>query len=171
MKLVSIIVCISWLPHSIKRSIEVGSDWDIYYQAGLGNFVRGWVYKDFIHYFFIPFSWFGHDGGFVLLYFANIAAFLFVTLQLRGQIGILIWIASFYPILLALELGNIAPILAALCLSLPGAFLAMLVKPYLIILVFINAIRVHFQLFGDTQTWIIDSTHIQNKSLIYRRDL
>ena len=131
-----ILVSFAWFPHSIDRIHRLGYDFPIYYAAAHHQFVQGWVYSDSLWVLFSPLALFNLDTAFALWYALSVLAWL----EFAKRYPILSILAT-YPMLLGLELGQIAPILAWLCLSLPGALLAMAVKPYLVLFVVLQAIK------------------------------
>jgi hypothetical protein len=132
-----IIVSFIWFPHSLNKNCELGYCFPIYYQAGQENLVDGWVYNDLIGYIFYPFAKLPFDLAFGLWYSLCVLAWISIAWRwpLAGIIGA-------YPILLALQIGQIDPILAWLCLTPIGAILAACVKPYCVLFVVFHAFRI-----------------------------
>jgi hypothetical protein len=143
-----ILVSFAWFPHSLERIHRLGYDFPIYYAAAHHQFVQGWVYSDHLWVLFSPLALFDMDTAFAGWYALSVLAWL----EFAKRYPVLSILAA-YPMLLSLELGQIAPLLAWLCLSLPGALLAMAVKPYLVVFVILQAIR---RAVGIYQQWSRD---------------
>ena len=131
-----IILSFAWFPHSLERIHRLGYDFPIYYAAAHHQFVQGWVYSDHLWVLFSPLALFDMDTAFAGWYALSVLAWL----EFAKRYPILSIFAT-YPMLLSLELGQIAPLLAWLCFSLPGALLAMVFKPYLVLFVILQAIK------------------------------
>ena len=132
-----ILISFAWFPHSLQNNIDLGYCWDIYYEAGRGNFTEGWLYNDAVGFIFKPFAEFSYPVAFGIWY----------------SLGVMVWLSfmwhypivglmAFYPILLALEIGQIDPVLAWLCLTPLGSVLAACIKPYCLLFVVFHAWRI-----------------------------
>lgn len=131
-----VIVSFSFFPHSLERIHTLGYDFPIYYAAGRHVFLPGYVYSHSLWVFFWPLSWFTMDTAFAIWYAVSVLCWLsfakkFPVLAILGA----------YPMLLALELGQITPMLAWLCLTPLGSICAGIWKPYLFGFTLIHAGR------------------------------
>lgn len=126
MKWVLIIISAAWFPHSLNRVNALGYDFPIYYNAAL-DIDSGWFYADWVRYVFYPLTFVPMDVGFAIWY----SILVLTWIALSRQMGAVLTLLSVYPMLLCLELGQITPILAWLCLTPLGGVLAGGVKPYL----------------------------------------
>jgi hypothetical protein len=133
-----ILVATCWFPHSLERTTELGYDFPIYYRQALGMEDEGWLYAEYIVWVFRPLTLLDHGNAFLLFYALTVLAWVRVTARIDSWF---LWAASFYPMLLILELGNVAGILAYLVLTPLGSLLAGLCKPYLLVFSAFHAIR------------------------------
>ncbi len=139
-KWVIILISAGWFPHSLEKVTRLGYDWGIYYRAGQGNFGGGWYYNDMVGWLFRPFTWFTEGFSFVLWYILLVWSWVGLQRKLDTcGVGVLGSILVAYSMLLCLEVGQIAPILAWACLTPLGAVCSMLVKPYMFMFVLIHA--------------------------------
>lgn len=134
MKWLIILIAVAWFPHSLERIHSLGYDFPIYYQAGLGLHVEGWYYAEWVRAVFYPFTLIPLDAGFTVFYALLVLAWIGVARRLP----ILFAILSAYPMLLCLELGQITPILAWLCLFPFGSVIACAIKPYCVVFVLLH---------------------------------
>ena len=147
-RLLSVGIFIAWLPHSIARVYALGYDYPIYYLAARGVRQTAWLYPDYI----APvFGWltFGSSmyWGFVVFYILSILAWAYVASKIKNSVVVGL---SIYPMLLALELGQVAPILVAMCCTPVGAVVAGLCKPYCALFGIWHAARIyHKRRVGD----------------------
>lgn len=130
-----IVLSFAWLPHSLERVRALGYDFTIYWLAGQGVFRPDWVYSDNLAILLRPLGALPHDVGFAVLYSLSVLAWL----AFAGRVPLLAGLAT-YPMLLSLELGQVTPILAWLCLSPFGSVVAAWFKPYLVIFVVLHAV-------------------------------
>ena len=119
-------------------------DFWIYREAGGGNFVLGWLYKDWLGITFWPLTILDYQTSWIAWYGLQSACVIFLSLKMYKEFGLyglvgnlVIYKTSSW----ALASGNIAPVLAVLCLSPAGALVATLYKPYCIVFAFIHALR------------------------------
>jgi hypothetical protein len=118
-----------WFPHSLERVKSLGYDFPIYLSKG-----KGWLYGDWVGWIFEPFRWLQFDYAFLLWYSVLVLCWILIISKTQEfRVGWVLWLCSFYPILLCLELGQITPLLAWLCLSPVGSVIAGFVKPYLFV--------------------------------------
>ena len=130
-----IILSVAWFPHSLERIHALGYDFPIFYEAGRGHLMAGWVYSNHLAFVFTPLTLLPLDTAFALWYLLSVS--VWVSLAKRSW---LFGMFATYPMLLSLELGASAPIFAWLCLFPFGAFVAMLFKPYLVVFVLLHAV-------------------------------
>ena len=142
-----VLVSLVWLPHSYQRNINLGYDFRIFYEAGKGNFDyqadgKGWLYSNYVSYLFKPLSVLRYDIAFILWYGFNVSLWLLLIRRLDKLLPriwvITLSVISLYPMLLILELGQITPLLAFLCLSPLGSILGFFIKPYCIVFLCIH---------------------------------
>jgi hypothetical protein len=137
-----VLVSFAWFPHSLNRVMELGYDFPVYYRAAQGAVEPAWVYSDHLRVLFLPFTLLPLPVAFGAFY--GLSVLVWLDIWRRNWF---LAILGTYPMLLALELGQVAPILAWLCLSLPGSILAACFKPYLGVFVIIHALlraaRIH----------------------------
>lgn len=144
------LVVIALFPYSLERTVRLGYDYPIYYNAGRGDLshdftVGAWVYSDRLAVDFEPLAKLKYPHSFGLFYFATaVAVFLLVrrlfpsrnehpVLSVVG--AILLGGAAF----IILRCGNVTGILALLVTNPLGSVLAMCVKPYLAVFVVVHA--------------------------------
>lgn len=130
-----VLVSIAWFPHSLQRNIELGYDWQIYYNFSKYGTEWGWLYADWVKYVFKPFTLLPMEWAFGAWYAVLVSCWLYLVYRVRrtfGQSGFawVLFAFSFYPMLLVLELGQVTPLLAVLCLTPLGTVLAGIIKPY-----------------------------------------
>jgi hypothetical protein len=130
-----ILVSFAWFPHSLERVHRLGYDFTIYWMAGQGVLRADWVYSDHLAPVFLALGALPHDVGFAVLYSLSVLAWL----SFAGRVPGLALLAA-YPMLLSLELGQITPVLAWLCLSPLGSIVAAWFKPYLAVFVVVHAV-------------------------------
>ena len=108
-------------------------DFKIYYNFADHGDRNGWFYKDWTSIIWKPFTWISLDIAFIVWYVILVVCVLILVWKLLEiPYG---WIFVFPCIKIAgwsLGVGNIMPILAALCLTPLGCLAAGLVKPYLL---------------------------------------
>lgn len=131
-----IIVSFAWFNHSLERNLRIGYDFPIFYAAAHHQFLPGWVYSNHLWVFFAPLSLAPVEVSFGVWY----GLLVLVWLDVARRYPVLSVLAA-YPMLLSLELGASAPVMAWLCLSFPGAVLASCFKPYLVVFVILHAVR------------------------------
>lgn len=136
-----VVLSFGWFPHSLARIQALGYDFPIYYASGQGEFVHGWLYPNWTGIFFWPFTLLPMDAAFAVWY----ALIVLVWLWFAGRMPIVAVLAA-YPMLLSLELGQVAPMLALLCLSLPGSLLAGCLKPYLFVFSAVHSVILYHRL-------------------------
>lgn len=149
-----LIVCACWYPHSLERNRRLGYDFGIYYGAGLlmpegyrqlSHLIRepeqGWLYKDYVAVLFWPLAkWLPQRKAFLVWYIVLVASFVGMIAMIDFiPLKLLVALAGIYPMMLALELGQITPLLALACVNPWGAVAATLVKPYCFVFVVIHA--------------------------------
>jgi hypothetical protein len=136
------VLCIAgvlWFPHSLERTLRLGYDFPIYL-AGPGH--PGWLYRDWLSFVFEPFRALPYAWAFGAWYVLCLGAWLRLVYLVSGsKAGVVVAVASTYPALLSLELGQISPILAWLCLTPWGCLLAGLVKPWCLGFLVLHAVR------------------------------
>jgi len=140
----AIITSILWYPWALIRINLLGFDFPIYYYAAkeginserVTEVAQGWHYNNIIPYLFKPLTIFSLDVAFLIWYVILIFCWVIIIrfLVRRGLYGNILALVSFYPMLLNLELGQITPVLGALCLTPLGCVLAILIKPFCAIL-------------------------------------
>jgi hypothetical protein len=110
-------------------------DFVLYLNAALGNFLPGFIYKEFMAFVFIPFTW-TPDSLVAYTYYCafQTTAFLLITHKMFeikwGWVFILIAIPSFHDLL---QVGNIQIILSLLSMFIYSSIFVILIKPYLAI--------------------------------------
>lgn len=150
---VPILVSTAWFPVSLIRINRLGYDFPIYYYWAQGIKRGDWVYKDYVLYAFKPFTLLPLDWAFGVFYILMVLAWIGILKHLpHNLIGMALWVLSFYPMLLNLELGQITPILAWMCLFPAGSLLAGLVKPYCLIFSALHLITMFFRTSGFLST-------------------
>jgi len=103
----------------------------------------------------------------VLRFWYLLSVSVWVSLARRSWV---LGLLATYPMLLSLELGASAPLLAWLCLSPLGAFVAMLLKPYLVMFVLLHAVNFTVR---EHRKWggALAKDFLQNESHISRSSL
>jgi hypothetical protein len=131
-----------WYPHALIRTTALGYDFPIYYLAGKGLDVMGWMYADHIKLCFYWCRLLDYNQAFAIFYVVSMVCFLFLTYRLfkLGWLGIVFSVLALYPYLLTQDLGNVGIILAVLVLNPWGALCAMSCKPYLVLFVLFHAL-------------------------------
>jgi hypothetical protein len=156
---------LAWYPHSLERVHALGYDFTIFYQ---GPSHPGWLYAPWVSMLFEPLRVFPHDTAFAIHYVASTLAFCLLVRaadRTGPVLGALAFYVGMYPYLLSQELGSLTVILAALCLTFPGALLAGCVKPYLFGLALLHA--VHRFLRDRTAQALVDGSHVQVKPAVF----
>jgi hypothetical protein len=133
------ILGICWFPHSLERTLRLGYDFPVYL-AGPSH--PAWLYRDWLTVVFEPFRMVPYSVAFGCWYVLCLGAWLrLVYLLPRGIRWDVVAVLSVYPALLGLELGQVTPLLAWLCLTPWGVVLATLWKPYLAGFLVLHAVR------------------------------
>jgi hypothetical protein len=159
------LVSFMWYPHSLERVHALGYDFTIFFQ---GPTHPGWLYASWVSIAFEPLRIFPHDTAFAIHYTVSALAFCLLVAAVSRRSKPLGWIVcmlGMYPFLLSQEFGSLTPILAALCLTFPGALLAGCVKPYLFGIALIHAIY-QFHRTRTAQT-LVDGTRLQGQPVIF----
>lgn len=127
-----VVVSFVWFPFAYERLQNGTSDFNIY-MSGPEN--EHWYYNNWVAYPCQVLDTEEPSIGFAIFYSLGVLSWLLIARKypLAGLLGA-------YPILIGLEAGNVGPILAGLCLWFPGAILATLVKPYLVVFVVVHAV-------------------------------
>jgi hypothetical protein len=159
------LVSLAWYPHSLERVHRLGYDFTIFFQ---GPSHPGWFYAPWISVAFEPLRIFPHDTAFAIHYAVSTLAFCLLVRaadRTDHMLGLLALVLGAYPFLLSQELGSLTPILAALCLTLPGSLLAGCVKPYLLGVALLHA----FYQFRRSRTAqaLVDGSHVQVKPAVF----
>lgn len=131
------VIGICWYPHSLARVSRLGYDLPIFWEAGRGNLVDGWLYRDWLAVIFTPLGWLPIWGGFLVVYLVS----LYAWWKIGERVGWIWFLVSIYPMLLCLELGSLTAILGWMCLTALGSLVAGLFKPYLLVFSCIHAFR------------------------------
>ena len=115
-------------------------DFGIYYNFADHGDRQGWFYRDWTSIIWQPFTWIQFDFAFIVWYIISTLCVLIIVWKLLEiRYG---WILVPFCVKIAgwsLGVGNIMPILAALCLTPLGCLAAGLVKPYLLGFMVIHA--------------------------------
>lgn len=159
------LVSLVWYPHSLMRVQRLGYDFTIFFQ---GPSHEGWFYAPWVSIFFEPLRMFDHDTAFALHYAASAIAFcvLVHSVSRRSEVlGLLVCLVGLYPYLLSQELGGLSVVLAALCLTFPGALLAGCVKPYCLGFALYHAVH-QFRRDRKTSTRVLDGADVQVQSVV-----
>lgn len=165
MRLFVLIVSVAWFPHSLERVHSLGYDFTIYYT---GASHPGWLYAPWVSIFFEPLRLVSHDTAFTIHYGVSAIAFCVLVLSASRRsefLGLLVCIVGFYPYLLSQELGGLTVILAALCLTFPGALLAGCVKPYCLGFALYHAFH-QFRRDRKARTRVLDGADVQIQSAV-----
>ena len=128
-KWLQIIIGALWFPHSLLRNDRLGYDFFLYYRHAKYGTKFGWLYAEWVTYIFKPFTLLPIEWAFTLWYGLLIYCWI-VLIEKVPTWRLLIFALSCYPMLLILEVGQVTPILAVLCLTPLGSLLALLWKPY-----------------------------------------
>lgn len=131
-----VLISLFWFPHSLARVKELGYDFPIYYEYAKTGTSHGWVYAEWVRWVFVPLTVIPIEYAFFIWY--ALLVFCWVLLVFRVQTKIWAVLISVYPMLLLLELGQITPVLALLCLWPWGAVVAGAVKPYCLVFVVLH---------------------------------
>jgi hypothetical protein len=117
-----------------SQNAKLGVDFAVYRQAGMQLQDSGWLYLPPLRWLFTSFAVFPPFEAYVIFGVVNFAIFVQLPLKLSEYpYG---WILALVVTKIAawtLVSGNIAPALAALCLTPAGCILAGVFKPYLFI--------------------------------------
>jgi hypothetical protein len=135
-----------------------GLDYKIYAYAALGdthwfaraypdyaNLIPGWIYKDWLRYFWFPFAVYGKYGMYAWMMFMW-GMYLFVAHKaMKEPYGIFVVLITVKPLITLLINGNVSFLLSIMVLTPSGAVLAGLVKPYLLGFVALLAFAGHLE--------------------------
>ena len=144
-----VITCFLWFNHSYERNVTLGYDFSVFYNASNGISDWGWKYNHYMKDVFKPIMSFDYKTSFTIWYILNSLSLIYVTIRASKVHWLLVPICV-YAGLLALEVGQITPIMAVLCLFPLGAVLCVFVKPYVILIVGVHLWRyVAYGLRGD----------------------
>jgi len=160
-----LLVSLVWYPHSLMRVQRLGYDFTIFYQ---GASHEGWFYAPWVSIFFEPLRLVSHDTAFTIHYVVSAFAFciLVSAASRRSEVwGVAVCLLGLYPYLLSQELGGLSVVLAALCLTFPGALLASLWKPYLLCFALYHALH-KFRRDRKARTRDLDGADVQIESAV-----
>ena len=138
MKWLIITVSILWYWHSYDYTTDLGYDFQIYYEAAKRNFTQGWAYPEWTSIFFSPLSVLPEREAHMVFYALTVLAWLGIAKRIHPVLGL----CSFYPMLLALQVSQVTPVLAWLCFFPFGAVVASCIKPYCAVFIVLHVSRI-----------------------------
>lgn len=126
-------------------------DFVIYYNAALGQFSEGWLYKDFIAPIFIPLTWFDPFTSYMVWSGFNTLCFLIIVHKMfevkYGWIFAIIAIPSFTDLL---QVGNMQIFLCLVAFYPLPSFLGILVKPHYLVFPLSHAISARYRIWNES---------------------
>lgn len=132
------------------RVLWISDFYNAFYRAGLGLFddpiltdtSPSWIYKDWLHIFFIPLTWFSVETAYLLYSSVNTIMFMVLThLLTKKKYGELLVIASLPIFRELLQNSNTQlPFALLLCFPLPTLF-TVLFKPHYVVFSLLHPFR------------------------------
>lgn len=141
--IVAACACIVFVQFTIyaAQNAKLGVDFAVYRQAGMQLQDSGWLYLPPLRWLFTSFAVFPPFEAYIIFGVINFAIFVQPPLKLSEYpYG---WILALVVTKIAawtLVSGNIAPALAALCLTPAGVVLCVLWKPYLAVFLVLHVV-------------------------------
>ena len=129
------------LPLAFGSHLDLGYDFEVYYEAGKGNYEHGtapsklgYIYPKFTALAFKPLTLVDVNTAFVIWYWICVLSWMWVLGKLfKVKYGWIVAILSLYPVWLNLTIGQLNILLVPLCLTFSGSLIAGLFKPYCLV--------------------------------------
>lgn len=125
-------------------------DFLIYYNAAMGVYAKGWLYKNFTSFIFDPLLMFSFYNAYT--YYSGFQTICFMTLTHKlfqvkyGWIPVLFSLRAFHDLL---QVGNIQITLCLVAVYSLPSILVVLIKPHYIVFSICHAIKGYWNLHGS----------------------
>lgn len=131
----------------------LGTDFRICYHAAEGDYTwaerqgwgfasNGWAYARWTAIWFLPFTLFPEEPAFLAFACISICSCGYLAWRMNEiKGGYLMFLVIAYPLAWMVVCGNVAPILAALCVTPLGSYAAATIKPYLAVVFVLHAVK------------------------------
>ena len=125
---------------------NVPGDYQIYYWAGKGIFIQGYIYSKWISFIFTPLTWISLVDGFAYWVGIQTISFMFLAHKMfQVKYGWVLVLVVFYSFSTLLMDGNIQLLLMLTCCFPLPSLLGILIKPHYAIFPILHYLAAYFR--------------------------